>query len=406
MIKSIVAHTAEVDDKDAAVAEILAKVQGEGPLLKNSVGLIYTVPDFIHSGVAQAVSTAFPFAVVGTTTIAALTADTDDPEMSLTLTILTSDDVNFIPALTEPFDGEDDGPIRDAYGKAVARAHEEGLSEGESPKLILSYVPLLNNVGGDFFVNSMAEISGGVPNFGTLSVDNTIDYAESSVLYEGGHYRDRYAFVLLTGEVDMKFHIATLPAERVFSDRGVITDVSGNLIKAVNDIPVSDYLVSLGLKRDADGVVIGVNVYPFVVDFGDGSDPVIRVLFAITPEGYAVCGGNVPQGAVISVGYIDADIVVEATTGKLDEIIEEGVPGTGVMLAFSCIGRYLTLGYNSDMEMNVVRGKLGAAGMNYSFMYSGGEICPVKGTGMDGERGAGSAVNRFHNDTFTVLTLS
>jgi hypothetical protein len=356
--------------------------------------------------VAPAFAEALPFPVVGSTTLGALSPETDDPEMNLTLTILTSDDVTFVTGLTGSIDKEDAGVVSAAYDEALTRAHEAGLPQGEKPKLILSYAPLINNVGGDFFVNTMSAVSGGVPNFGTLTVDNTIDYAEASVLYGGEVYKDRYAFVLLCGEVNMKFHIATLSTERIFNDRGVITDVEGSLIKTVNDIPVIDYLVSLGLSKDADGGMTGVNVYPFVVDLGDGTAPIIRILFAITPEGYAVCGGDIPKGAVISVGSIDADSVVEATAAKLDEIVAGGKPGEETVLVFSCLGRYLALGYTPSREMDTIKEKLNGAGIAFSFMYSGGEICPVEGGTEGGDDEASGVANRFHNDTFIALSLS
>jgi hypothetical protein len=315
--------------------------------------------------------------------------------MLLTIMVLTSDDVYFESGLTAPIPGEDETPILEAYAKASEAAAAAGA--GARPALILSYMPLLLNAGGDFLVNTMSKASGGVPNFGTIIVDNTADYSSSRSFYNGEAFADRYAFVLLYGDVTPKFYQATLPAERIFREKGIVTDATGNQIKSVNGMLVGEYLLSLGLTKDENDQFVGVNSYPFVVDYNDGTDPVIRILFAITPEGYAVCGGDVPVGATLSVGNMDGNDIVRATTGTLDEIA--GAENPDVLILFSCIGRYLAMGYEPYREISAVHEALDGKGLNYIFAYSGGEICPAHG-GADE-----STVNHFHNLTFTACAF-
>jgi hypothetical protein len=253
-------------------------------------------------------------------------------------------------------------------------------------------------VGGDFFVDAMSKISGNVPNFGTIVVDDTIDYHDSHVICNGELYRDRLAFVLVYGEINPRFRFASISKEKIFRDKGVVTSSEGNQLQTINDMSVEKYLMSLGLAKGEDGAIAGINSFPFIVDYNDGTLPVVRIMFAITPEGYAVCGGDIPEGATLSVGSIDGNEVVKATGDKLRAILDEDTPGA--LLIFSCAGRYLSLGYGTEREADEVRKLMGGTGIPYTFTYSGGEICPTYVT-----EDATATTNRFHNDTFAVCIL-
>jgi hypothetical protein len=392
MIKALTLSTGEIDDVEAAVADITGQLNAEENLLQNSIGLVSCYYDFIESGVVAALRDALPFEFVGVTTLGAASPAANGLE-DLTLFILTSDDVSFTTGLTEPITGENEDVIARGYAAAFERSGKPG-----KPTLMLSYAPLLLNVGGDFFVNTLSKASEGTPNFGTLAVDNSIDYHNSYVIYNGEAYKDRLALVLIHGEVKPKFYLASLSKEKIFREKGVVTASKGNQLQMINGISVEEYLLSLGLTKGEDGAIVGVNSYPFIVDYNDGTTPVVRVMFAITPEGYAVCGGDIPEGATLTVGSIDGDEVVKATSDKLHEIPADGRPDA--LLIFSCIGRYFSLGYEAEREADEVKRLLDGNGAAYVMTYSGGEICPTYATD-DTE----ATTNRFHNDTFVVCAF-
>jgi hypothetical protein len=193
--------------------------------------------------------------------------------------------------------------------------------------------------------------------------------------------------------------MASVPSERISAEKAVITGAEGNLVSTVNGRPVADYLVKLGLKKNPDGSVIGINSFPFVVDYNDGTFPVVRVMFALTPEGAAVCGGNIPEGATMSVGHIDADEVLSTTRAALSDAAARG--DDACLLMFSCVGRYFALGHEPTAEMELVRNVMKENEIPFIFTYSGGELCPV------GQKGGGSGelTNRNHNDTFVLCRI-
>jgi hypothetical protein len=349
--------------------------------------------DFVGSGVVKALSESLPFDIVGSTTNAAVTASESEP-VQLTLTVLTSDDLTFSAAMSDPIDGEDEAPFYGVYNAAAAAS---GKGE-ERPTFLLSFAPLLHNVGGDFIVNTLNAASGGVPDFGTMAVDNTEDYHDSITVFNGEGYPRSLGILLVYGDVTPRYYRASISEERIFREEGVVTASAGNQLQTINDMPVEDYLVSLGIRRGADGHVVGVNAYPFIVNYNDGTPPVVRILFAITPEGYAVCGGDIPVGSTLSVGSIDGESVVRATTAAIQQLLEDGKPNALIM--FSCIGRYFALGFRTTLESDAVAGLLNEAGVPFAFAYSGGEFCPTPG-----RDAAAAPVNRFHNDTFVALAL-
>jgi hypothetical protein len=302
---------------------------------------------------------------------------------------LTSDDIEFAAGLTEPIPAESEEPVIAGYNLTAAKLHSR-------PSLILSFAPLLFNVGGDFYVEAFDKASGGVLNFGTVACDHNPDYSQSQVIFSGEAYTDRYAMILLGGDVSPLFFVGTISDEKVFSEKGAVTASVGNQLQTVNGAPMIDYLLSIGLTKNAEGSITGINSFPIIVDFNDGTPPVARVMFALTAEGWAVCGGDIPVGSTLAIGEFDALEICSTTKRTLENALRES--GKSVMLMYSCIGRYFSQGADQTAEAEIVRDLMASSGIPYSFSYSGGEICPVYGKD-------GKAFNRSHNNTFIICAL-
>ncbi|MDR2740244.1 MAG: FIST C-terminal domain-containing protein [Treponema sp.] len=388
MIKTIVIHTLKIDDPEAAVAELCGLLEKEGPLLAHSIGLVSCFADFISSGIVADLAKKLPFEIAGTTSLAGASKSAAG-EVLLFLTVLTSDDVEFVTGLTDPISAEAVSPIRAAWKKATA-------GRAEKPALMLSFAPLLTNASGDVLVEAFSAVSGNVPNFGTIAVDHNADYHESRVIFNGASYPDRYAFILCYGKIKPIFIVGGLSEKRAFRDKGVVTASAGNQLQGVNGISVADYLSGLGLKKGPDGAIMGINAYPFILDYNDGTQPIIRVMFAITPEGYAVCGGNMPVGASLQVGVINAEEVLSITeeTIKSALVIGQNNGSDNGMLIFSCVGRYFAQGFHPEAEMKKVQEALNGS-LPFHLCYSGTELCPVY------EKN-GNTRNRSHNDSIVI----
>jgi hypothetical protein len=390
MIQAFSAFTPEIDDVEAAVAEISEQLSLEGRLLSHTIGLVSCMPEFIESGVLEALQEALPFDLIGQTTIAAASPGSDALEI-LNILVITSDELEFACGQSAPITSTDEELLFEAYHAAVG-------GRAEKPALILMYAPLLLNVGGDFFVNTFDEISGHVPLFGSLAIDNTIDYHNSSVIFQGESSPDRLAFVAIYGDIKPRFYQATISHESIFEEKGVVTSSDGNHLKTVDNMTAVEFLKSKGLVAVANGVIEGVNSFPYIVDYNDGTPPVIRVIFATTPEGHAICLGDIPEGSTLSVGHFDEDEILATTRRTLSSF--EVTEGEHVGIVFSCVGRYFTMVLDPAGETSAVHEAIDPLGIPYGLAYSGGEICP-----MINMADRASLKNRFHNSTFIALVF-
>jgi hypothetical protein len=390
VLKVLTAYTNEIDDVERAVSEIREQLNRDC-LLANSVGLLTCYGDFIESGVVKALCDALPFEVVGSTTLGNSVPGCGGA-MLLTLMVLTSDDISFAVGLTDPFSSEDEEALQKGYRSTLARL-------GREPSLMLSFAPLLMNVGGDFYVKVFSEVSGGIPNFGMLSVDHNSDYHDSRVICNGEAYHDRYALALLAGDVHPRFFTGSISAEKISREKGLVTASAENQLQTIDGKPAADYLRELGFISDDEGMIVGINTFPFIIDYNDGTMPIVRAVFAQTPEGYIVCGGDVPVGTTLSMGSMDAEEVLVTTAEALSSTLK--AQDVRCLLMFSCVGRFFALGYNPTLEIEKMREIMETAGIPYQFTYSGSEICPV----YEKERHDDSATNRNHNDTLAICVL-
>jgi hypothetical protein len=361
-----------------------------GKLLSQTVGLVSCTPDFIETGVVKALQKALPFNLIGQTTIAAASSGSDVLEI-LSILVITSDELEFACGLTAPILDSNTAPISDTW-------HTMADGYTERPALILMYVPLLLNVGGDFFVNTLDKLSGHAPLFGSLVVDNTIDYRKSSVIYKGEASPDRLALIAIYGNITPRFSLATISHNSIFEEKGVVTSSDGNHLKEVDNMTAVEFLKSKGLVAVANGIVEGVNSFPYIIDYNDGTPLVIRVIFATTPEGHAVCLGDIPEGSTISVGHFDEDEILSTTRAQFASFAADKDQHAAIV--FSCVGRYFTMMLDPAGEANAMHEFIDPLGIPYTLAYSSGEICP-----MTNIAGGATFKNRFHNSALVAVVF-
>jgi hypothetical protein len=352
------------------------------------VGIISCFSDFIELGTVKALCDTLPFDVLGVTTIAGASAG-QWGETLLCLLVLTSDDTEFVTGLSDPVSEEDPSVLRRSYEKAVR-------GRGDRPSLMLGFFPLLFNIGNDFFVESMDEIMDHVPIFGALPVDYNADYHVSRVIFNGEAWGDRCAFLLFYGGVTPHFHTGTISEDKIFPEEGTVTASNGNLIQSINGKPTIEYLMSLGLPKNKNGGMDGINSFPIIADCHDGSEPATIAIFAMTPEGYAVCGRRVPIGSRLTAGRFSLGEIVATSSSTLEKALNESQCRT--VLIFSSVARYFSLLYEQSAEMEMVVSRMKDRGVSYLMAYSGGEACPVRSDG-------GKLGNRAHSDTFIVCAF-
>jgi len=382
MIKAFTATTREVDDPKAAVSEITSALNIEKNLLKNSLGIISCFSDFEETGVLKAVCDSLPFDCIGTTTcLCAANGEAD--QIIFAITVLTSDDCNFKTVVL---------PIVGDYEKAVDTVLGKQLAQSASmPVVFLSYFPLINIISGDMILTAIDKVTGGIPLFGTAAVDHTMDYSTAKTIYNGEAFREMAVLGAVYGSPKITYEIASLNENKIRKQKAIITESDGNILIGVNGKTALEYLEEIGLTRNE--LATGLGIIPLVVDHKDGTKPVARAVFALTPEGHAVCGGAMPVNAILSIGRVGAEDVLQTTEKTMISLVEND----SAILGYSCMARYLALGAENVAEAEKV-GEI-AGDTRYMFTCSGGEICPLPDSD-------GKLKNFYHNYTAVFCRIS
>jgi hypothetical protein len=390
MIKTMIAFTEEVDDPEYAAEDILRQLDF-GSLLKETVGIVYCHNDFVDTGVLRAVLKNLPFTVVGTSTIAS-SVNASDNSLILALFVMTSDDVNFRTITIKKLDGTEK-QLRDAAEVASA---DMG---GRNPALVLVNFPLMSPYSADWLLRVFTDIFPSVPMFGTLAV--TLQggtYEKSFVFIDGEADTQSCTAILMYGDVRPKFFIGTISEEKFAKSRGIVTGVAnGKILQTVNDTKAMEYMKNLGLSTTPEGGLLLPELFPLVIDYGDGTHPVLRAMVKDLEDGSIVLAGDVPVGADISLTSIDTEEVRTATEKTL-QTVEDEKGGYDVVLLHSCLARYYVLmELDPDLELTLIREHLKDAA-KYIISYSAGEICPV--VGQDN-----TLTNRLHNYTLIACAF-
>jgi len=384
MINTLTIYTTELDDENKAIQDITSQLKFEHGIPQNVIGIITCHYEFILSGVYQAICKVLPFDTVGTISSAqSFHSQTD--LLLLTILIISSDDVEFDIIKTESLiDSSPDIMVKNAY--------QTSKRESSKPALILTFSPFIPQNCGDVYVNALDEVSGGVPLFGTLAIDDTLDFSNCFMIHNGEYYKDRMAMVLIYGNIQPKFYVANMSESKIIGKSALITKSAGPVLMEVNNHHVMDYFIDLGLAKASEQQYAMVTI-PFLLDYNDGTPKVSKIFVMLTENKHALCAGIMPEGSTIYMTKADEQDIINTTSLALDKMLPD-FEKASVLLIYTCIARYLTLGALQFKEMELVKNRINNQ-LPYIMINSGGEICPTQVSD-------GKAINRFHNNTFVA----
>lgn len=377
MIKMLTAYTFEVDDSGIAVREILEQLDLEHNALANTAGLMFCSLDFINSGTAEAIGKALPFDVMGCTTMGIVLPNVSG-EMLLAVAALTSDEVTFSAGISEPLLEDEERRINALYQSLAAPLPGP-------PGLILTFQPLLGNLGGDMIVKFLDRFSGGAPIFGTNALDVAAGIRTPMTIYNGTAYSNRLALLLISGGVAPKFAVDSIGEQKTHSQKALITAAEGSRIISINNIPAAVYMERLGLV--SNGMVNMLYAFPLFIDNHNGEKSSNCIIVSIDDDGSLTCGSSVSAGSTLNIGCPSAEAVLTTTANITGPAKKE--PDRDLLFIFSCFSRSIALVESSE-EMNFVQRELAGLPLPYLFLYSGGEVCPVKNE-------TGRQFNRHYN---------
>ncbi|MDR0669456.1 MAG: FIST C-terminal domain-containing protein [Treponema sp.] len=386
MVKVLTASTSNIDDTEAAAADIKSQLDLERNLLKHSVGIAACHYEFVLSGAFKAVCDALPFDVAGTIS-SVQGVNEHSGTLLLTLFVISSDDASFKTILTDSLKG--------TPGKAIEEGYKNGIA-GTHPSLMFAYAPFMVENSGDEYVNVLTKISGGVPCFGTLAVDDTTDFRTCYMLYNGECYRDRMSIIFVYGQIRPKFYLASLSEGKLLDQSAVVTASEGHVLKEVNGRPVIEYFENLGLTK-ASETAYAMTSLPFMLDYMDGTPLVSKIFISLNEDKHAVCAGAMPEGSTLYLGVLDKEDVLLSSRKAFQDALAGTQKVSGILI-YSCISRFMALGSDLFAEIEMIRKEAGGK-VPFLMAYSGGEICPTR---INQAAPESAAVNRFHNNTFIL----
>lgn len=388
MIKSYSLFTSELDDNEAAVQDIASQLK-EIQLRKNTIGLVACHNEFVESGIMKEVQAVLPFPLAGIVTFYQATPEVNGL-FEMTITVLTSDDVRFACAGRSLEEGAASAE------KLVGDAYQQAYAEyGETPSLIFSFMTLQTPISGDCYLRLLDAASGGVLSFGSLSAGETEgDSSNLYVICGEQIWVQGFAMVLCFGEVHPKFYFRNFRTDKLLEMTATVTDAKGPVVKEFNNQPAYSFMEKNGIVLTEEEKQ-GLSTIPFLHKVEGEKEFVARTLGGVSGAGEALFYGEVPHGAVMRAGTVTAEDIMDLSREAVRQAVEEN-PEAAVLLMFSCVGRFITLGLDTTSEMDSATGAI-PAGMKYLACYAGGEMCPV-------ER-HGKQVNRFHNSSFIVCAL-
>ena len=391
MLKSTTLFSYEVDNPETALQEILDQLNANISLMKNSAGIILCDPEFIKTGVVQAICEGLPFPTAGCTT-ASQGVNGEEGVLMLTIMVLTSDDISFSVTMAEFVDD-------DALAATKSTCETAIKSLGDNPGLIFAFPSLMEpKYSGDYYVEMLENACGSVPIFGSLAVDDTTTYETCYAIYNGKSSLTALSLIFLSKEITPRFIIGAVSDKYVLPYSGEITKSTGNVVYEINNILAYDYFENIELAKDGQ-FDKGMRFIPFLLDIKDGKGydgvPVARSIIGFDENGYAIARGDMLEHSIFSIGSCNKDDVLSTTLNVINQI--NTFENVNAVIMFSCIARRIALGHEFFAEINNVAKNINPQ-FQYMVGYAGGEICPTS-------LKDGAAVNRLHNYSFVACIL-
>lgn len=400
-MKTAVACTAEIDDIELAVSELVSEIRKIISFERNSIGIVYCDADVDVAELGRLLNKELGIDIIGLTTTATVERHAGYNDMGVLLSVLTADDVAFSAGCAGELNGDDyPDAIRDAYKKAREKAPED-------PKLILTLAPYVMDLTSENYVELLDEASGGVPIFGGVATDH-YDLQYQKTFFNGQEFSRGLVFLLLSGNIKPIFAMKHYFGAKV-EKKGVITKSTSNLVQRVGDQTFKDFVASMVPVPDETMVIYNFQSTPFVMelpDYEEDEQPVVRALCTIDHETGA--GGflsKMPEGSALYLNVFERSNLSQSCEGALSALLDQMAENKeykySMVFISTCNARHLLMGDAKNLESDIISKTFSdlPAELNAMGFYGFGEICPT------GTKSDGRAKNRFHNISFALCAI-
>ncbi|MDR0983959.1 MAG: hypothetical protein LBL93_02990 [Ruminococcus sp.] len=397
-MKMFCATTREIDEADIAVSEILEQLDLPKNQLKNSVGLIAMFGEFYDTGVYSAIVNALPFPCIGYSP-SFFGSNGESGDMLLSVMIMTSDEnefdvfkLDYVKTLNET----EISKTREHIAKTAAEIFSKGR-----PSLILPYWVLNSDVSSDDMLSLVDEYFEQVPLYGSVLFSSAAGhFLGFSCIGDGKKLENEAIFIAVYGELKPNFMVVSGVNETVTLHNSVkVTKSESNTLYEVNNIPMTEYLHSIGVL-DSSFNSESLWVLPALLEDKERGITKVRAFMGISqhcPTAF-YASGNIETGSTVYFGQLDSEATNKSARDAFEKLANIGAD---CFLGISCIARawsngtqYLKEFYDVAEIYEKHKAETGKE-LSYQIINSGGEICPVKDKN-------GNWVNTLHNYSLAI----
>ena len=393
-MQSYVITITETDDVELALEQLETQLS-EIELLENTIGIVSVHPEFVESGIYNAVAKYAPFQLAGITSF----AQNANGEIGLylfSILVLTSDSCEFACESSDVISEKASAKRLTQKCFSNARSKLNG-----KVKLALLYAPIMEFKCSNEYIRAITAIDESVPVFGSLAnADMPNLFAERKVLYNENSFGNRLVLVLVSGDIQPEFYIGSITKDAVIMpDIGTVTEAKENHVFKIDDMDADKFLDKIGFyvgKARNQGLLTSI----FMVDKKDKDGNTVSSFSRgiLQYNGKAIVfGGIVPKGSVLSIGTTTKKMVVNTARNVIEQIKEKS--DGGAVLMYSCIGRRFSLRDEPMLELEAFSEFMPSSDFNYIASCSCGEICPTSVS-------KGKAFNIEHNQALIACVLN
>lgn len=345
---------------ERAIEDCLKQLQGVAP----QAGIIFAGPHFNHRLMLEIINETFPgMGLIGCTTSGNFSSYHGVSEDAITLTLLSSDVLNFSVGAGNGLAADWSGAVDRAISTATSSLHE-------SPSLCLTFpqgytVPfeqvlerLDTRLGPDCSV------------FGGLA--GNLLGEDSHILQFCGRevFKDGLPILLISGPVEYRYSIAN--SWKPIGKRSVVTQSANRIVHRIGDFTAVDYYRHyLGYHEEA------AREFILAVYQESASEYYIVSPIEYNDDGSISFTGPVPEGSEVQLTETTKDDLISDTLrtgGALRETHSSWEPA--LSLNFSCGYRKVVLGTSVEEELDGLKQTL-QAGLPIVGFFSFGEISPL-----------------------------
>jgi hypothetical protein len=381
-----------IEDAFAAGREAAAQALEGVTLGARSVALLLASIELDLAEVLRGVRSVLDVPVVGCTTYSEAT-DRGYFDDSVSLLLLTGDDLRFGVGLGEGVSADPEGAVARAWAEARA------MLDGE-PAVAIALPDAALNYRGEVVTAALVRAAAGrCPVVGGCPGDGG-RFRQTFQLFGDRVLTDALPVLLLGG--GLTAHVVTRTGWTPMGEPGVATHAEANRLFRVDGQPSIAFLRRYIGDLDAHPEVMGT--YPIAlmdetVERQGVTHYVIRSPFFYDAASDSVAyGGVIPAGARVQMGRSSPALILAGAADAADRL-RHRVAGRDVLCAFfaSCGARKLMLGLSTAQEAATVRDAL--PGVPLAGFYSFGEI------GAFDSDDAALATARYHNCTLVLCAI-